>query len=188
MASAKPAAEGIKIEHWPIGRITPYAANAKRHPPAQVLKIIASINQFGFVNPILVDRSGVVVAGHGRLQAAMEMKLKRVPVIRLGDLTEDQAKALRIADNSIAESGTSWDPDMLEAELASLRAVKFDLEPLGLDNIELPDLEEAEVAPPPPRANRSKTTIFLSVKNADAEKARKVVAVALTKAKIEHNL
>jgi hypothetical protein len=177
----------MKIEEWAIGRVTPYAANAKRHPPAQVLKIIASINQFGFVNPILVDRAGVVVAGHGRLAAAMEMGLKKVPVIKLGDLTEDQAKALRIADNSIAESGASWDPDMLEAELASLRAVKFDLEPLGLDTIELPDLEEIPSAPPP-RPTRNKTTIFLSVKSADAEKARKTVAAALTKAKIEHNL
>jgi len=143
--------------------------------------------QFGFVNPILVDRGGVVVAGHGRLAAAMEMGLKKVPVIKLGDLSDDQAKALRIADNSIAESGTSWDPDMLEAELASLRAVKFDLEPLGLDAIELPELEEIPTAPPP-KPTRNKTTIFLSVKNADAEKARKLVAAALTKAKIEHNL
>jgi len=187
MASAKPAANGMKVEEWSIGRVTPYAANAKRHPPAQVLKIIASINQFGFVNPILVDRGGVVVAGHGRLAAAMEMGLKKVPVIKLGDLSDDQAKALRIADNSIAESGTSWDPDMLEAELASLRAVKFDLEPLGLDAIELPELEEIPTAPPP-KPTRNKTTIFLSVKNADAEKARKLVAAALTKAKIEHNL
>jgi hypothetical protein len=188
MASTKPADSGIKIEHWAIGRVTAYAANAKRHPPAQVLKIIASINQFGFVNPLLVDRGGVVIAGHGRLQAALEMGLKKVPVIKLGDLSEEQARALRIADNSIAESGTSWDPDMLEAELASLRAVKFDLEPLGLDAIELPDLDDVEAAPPPPRATRNKTTIFLSVKNADAEKARKTVAAALTKAKIEHNL
>jgi hypothetical protein len=187
MVSAKPAAEGFKVEQWAVSRITPYAANAKMHPPAQVLKIVASIRQFGFVNPILVDRSGVVIAGHGRLQAALEMGLKKVPVIKLSDLSDDQAKALRIADNSIAESGTSWDADMLEAELASLRAVKFDLEPLGLDAIELPDLEETPT-PPPPRSTRNKTTIFLSVKNADAEKARKVVAAALTKAKIEHNL
>jgi hypothetical protein len=177
----------MKVEEWSIGRVTPYAANAKMHPAAQVLKIIASINQFGFANPILVDSKGVVVAGHGRLQAALEMGLKKVPVIKLGHLSDDQAKALRIADNSIAESGTSWDPDMLEAELASLRAVKFDLEPLGLDTIELPELDDV-VTPAPPRANRSKTTIFLSVKNADAEKARKTVAAALTKAKIEHNL
>ena len=189
MASTKPAADGgIKVEQVTLAKILAYPGNAKRHPEFQVAQIKASIGQFGFTNPILTDAKLVVIAGHGRLQAAQEMGLKKVPVIRLAHLTEDQAKALRIADNSIAEAGTSWDPDMLEAELASLRAVKFDLEPLGLDAIELPDLDNVDVAPPPPRANRSKTTIFLSVKNADAEKARKVVAAALSKAKIEHNL
>lgn len=187
MPPAKPA-EGIKIELVMVAKILAYPGNAKRHPEYQVAQIKASIGQFGFTNPILTDGKGVVIAGHGRLQAAQEMGLKKVPVIKLSHLTDDQAKALRIADNSIAQSGTSWDPDMLEAELASLRAVKFDMEPLGLDRIELPDLEEIDAAPPPPRTNRSKTTIFLSVKNADAERARKIAAAALTKAKIEHNL
>lgn len=187
MASPKPAANGMQVEEWPIGRVTPYAANAKMHPDLQVGKIAASIAQFGFVNPILVDAKGVVIAGHGRIAAAIKSGLKKVPVIKLSHLTEDQAKALRIADNSIAEAGTSWDPDMLEAELASLRAVKFDLEPLGLDTIELPELDDV-VTPAPPRANRSKTTIFVSIKNSDAEKARKAIAIALDKAKIPHNL
>lgn len=187
MASAKTVADGIKVEDISIARIMAYPGNAKRHPEIQVAQIKASIGQFGFTNPILTDAKLVVIAGHGRLQAAQEMGLKKVPVIKLSHLSEDQAKALRIADNSIAQAGTSWDPDMLEAELASLRAVKFDLEPLGLESIELPDLEDVPTTPPP-RANRTKTTIFLSVKNADAEKARRTVAAALTKAKIEHNL
>lgn len=165
----------------------PYAANAKVHPDAQIDKIAASLQRFGFVNPILVDAANTVVAGHGRLAAAVKIGLKKVPVIRLGHLTPDEAKALRIADNSIAESGTSWNADMLEAELASLKAVKFDLEPLGLDDIEIPDLEVADV-PPPPKPNRNKTTIFLSVRNEVVEKARKTVVAALNKAGIEHNL
>lgn len=176
----------VKVEMWAIGKVLPYAANAKVHPEPQVDQIVASITKFGFVNPVLVDAKGVVVAGHGRLMAASKMGLKKVPVIRLGHLTEADAKALRIADNSIAEAGTSWDPDLLEAELSSLKALKFDLEPLGLHNIELPDLDEPVVTPP--RANRSKTTIFLSVRNADAEKARKAVVAALDKAGIVHNL
>lgn len=187
MVSAKSAADGLKVEEIPIGKVLAFPGNARRHPRVQLDQIKASIGQFGFANPILTDTELVVIAGHGRLQAAQEMGLKKVPVIRLSHLTSDQARALRIADNSIAQS-SGWDPDMLEAELASLRAVKFDLEPLGLDSIELPDLEDVAATPPPPRANRSKTTIFLSVKNADAEKARKVVAAALTKARIEHNL
>lgn len=189
MASSKPAANGgVQVQQVAIAKILAYPGNAKRHPEMQIAQIKASIGKFGFVNPILTDSAMVVIAGHGRLQAAQEMGLKKVPVIKVSHLTDDQAKALRIADNSIAQAGTSWDPDMLEAELASLRAVKFDLEPLGLDSIELPDLEDVEAAPPPPRTNRTKTTIFLSVKNADAEKARKITAAALTKAKIEHNL
>jgi hypothetical protein len=187
MVSQKRAADGMKVDQLPIARVLAYAGNAKRHPEMQVAQIKASIGQFGFTNPILVDAKGTVIAGHGRLQAAIEMGLKKVPVIKLSHLSEDQAKALRIADNSIAQAGTSWDPDMLEAELASLRAVKFDMEPLGLEAIELPELDDV-ITSAPPRANRSKTTIFLSIKNADAEKARKIVATALTKARIEHNL
>jgi ParB-like chromosome segregation protein Spo0J len=177
----------LHIEQWAINRVLPYAQNAKVHPDSQVDKIAASLSKFGFVNPILVDATGVVVAGHGRLLAASRLGMKKVPVIKLGHLTEDDAKALRIADNSISESGTSWDADMLEAELAALKAVKFDLEPLGLDAIELPELEE-EVQPPPPRAARNKTTIFISVLNQDVTKARKAIVAALDKAKITHNL
>lgn len=180
------SASTIKVEMVAVERVTPYVSNAKIHPEVQVERLAASIKQFGFVNPILLDADGFVVAGHGRLLAATKIGMKTVPVIRLGHLTADQAKALRIADNSLAEAGTSWDADLLESELEALRAVKFDLEPLGLDSIELPEMEE--ITPVPPRSNRSKTTIFLSVKNEQAEKARKVVVSALDKAKIPHNL
>jgi len=186
-SSRAATAEAVKVEQWTIGRVLPYAQNAKIHPDSQVDKIAASLTRFGFVNPILVDAKGVVVAGHGRLLAAARVGLKKVPVIKLGHLTEDEAKALRIADNSIAESGTSWDSDMLEAELAALKAVKFDLGPLGLDAIELPDLDE-EPQPAPPRAARNKTTIFVSVLNQDTTKARKAIIAALDKAGVAHNL
>lgn len=171
---------------WPIQRVLPYASNAKVHPERQISEITASIKQFGFINPVLVDAKGVLIAGHGRIIAARNMGFKKVPVIKLGHLTDAEAKALRIADNSIAVSGTSWDAEMLESELTTLRAMNFDLEPLGLDNIQLPDIEDLPVQPP--RANRSKTTIFLSVKNEVAEKARKACVAALDKAGIAHNL
>jgi ParB-like chromosome segregation protein Spo0J len=166
--------------------VLPYAGNAKIHPDLQVQQIAASMQQFGFVNPLLVDAKGVLVAGHGRLLAAQLLNLKMVPVIKLGHLSDDQAKALRLADNSLPQGGR-WNPDLLEAELAHLTAIKFDLEPLGLDNIELPDIEET-LTQPAPRANRSKTTIFLSISNEQVAKARKIVAAALDKAKITHNL
>ncbi len=115
------------------------------------------------------------------------MGMANVPVIKLGHLTPEEAKALRIADNTIAVSGVSWDVDMLEAELASLRDAHFDLEPLGLDNIQLPEIEEV-IQTPPAKANRSKTTIFCSVLNKDVGKARKAIVAALNRANISHNL
>ncbi len=176
----------LKVETWAIGRVQPYPNNAKQHPDPQIGEINASIDQFSFVNPILVDAKGVVIAGHGRLAAATARGMKKVPVIKLSHLTEDQAKALRIADNAISESGTSWNADLLDAELAALRAVSFNLEPLGLEHIELAEIEEP--VPTPPRTPRSKTTIFVSVNNDLVVKARKAITAALDKAKIPHNL
>jgi hypothetical protein len=185
---AKPSANSaIKVEQWEIGRVLPYAGNAKIHPDLQVSQLAASMQQFGFVNPVLVDAKNVLVAGHGRLLAAQSLGMKKIPVIKLGHLSEDEAKALRLADNSLPQGGR-WNPDLLEAELAHLSAIKFDLEPLGLDNIQLPDIEEQLTTPAAPRANRTKTTIFLSVRNEDVAKARKAVTAALDKAKISHNL
>src|SRR5262245_50358699 len=181
--SANPA---IKIEQRDIRRLAPYPANAKIHPPEQIEHLKASMQQFGFVNPILVDGKGEVIAGHGRLMAAIELGIGKVPVIKLAHLTEAQARALRLADNSIPQGGR-WNEDLLEAELATLRAVNFDIEPLGLMNIELPDVEDV-IEPPAPKANRSKTTIFVSVPNANAAKARKAISAALDKAGIAHNL
>jgi len=182
---AKSANPTLKVEHWDIARLAPYPANAKIHPETQVEQIKASMAQFGFVNPILVDAKGEVIAGHGRLTAALEMGFAKVPVIKLGHLTDAQTKALRIADNSIAQAG-QWNVDLLEAELATLRAIDYDMEALGLTHIELPEVEEPVA--PPPRANRTKTTIFVSVPNASVAKARKAIAAALEKAGINHNL
>lgn len=187
MPSKKRADTGIKVEMLATSAITAYANNAKVHPEPQVGQIAASIKEFGFVSPVLVDADQVVVAGHGRLLAAALLGLKEVPVIRLGHLSPEQTRALRIADNSISQSsGAGWDVDLLEAELSSLRAVKFDLEPLGLDSIELPEIED--IVQPPPKANRSKTTIFVSIQNAQVEKARKAIVAALDRARIPHNL
>ena len=180
-ASTKP----ITIEMWPIQKVLPYANNAKEHPDTQLAKLAVSLKQFGFVNPVLVDAMGILIAGHGRVAAARSIGMKKVPVIQLGHLTETEAKALRIADNSTAQA--PWNIEMVELELASLKAMNFDLGPLGLDTIEFPELDDP-IVPAPPRANRSKTTIFLSIANEQVEKARKVIAAALDKARIPHNL
>jgi ParB-like chromosome segregation protein Spo0J len=170
----------------PVSTVKPYPSNPIDHPGSQVDEIAASMDEFGFVNPILLDADGIIIAGHGRLEAAQKRGMKEVPVIRLKHLTQDQAKALRIADNSLPREAR-WNPDMLDAELAALRAVKFDLEPLGLEHIVLPEIEEVP-EPTPPKPSRSKTTIFVSIANPQVEKARKVIVAALDKAHILHNL
>jgi len=91
-----------KIERWAIDRLTAFGANARTHSDEQISQIAASIEEFGFVNPILVGGDGVIVAGHARLRAAQKLGMREVPVIVLGHLTEIQRRALVIADNQLA--------------------------------------------------------------------------------------
>lgn len=176
----------IKVEYWALSRLKKYPNNPKRHPPEQITELRALIRDMGFVQPILVDKDDEIIAGHGRLEAAQQERMDKVPVIKLKSLTEAQVVALRIADNSVPLRG-EWIPEALQGELEKLGEMDFDLAPYGLDAIELPPLEDVGEAAAPPR-QRSKTTIFLSVKNADAAKAKRAVIAALNKAKIEHNL
>lgn len=128
-----------KIEHWPIGRLVPYARNARTHSPAQVEQIARSIQTFGFTNPILVDGAQGILAGHGRLQAAQKMKLAIVPVIVLDHLSEAERRAYILADNKLAENA-GWDDGMLAAELAEIRDMDFGLDVIGFDERELAKL------------------------------------------------
>jgi ParB-like chromosome segregation protein Spo0J len=100
------------IEHWPLDRLIPYIRNPRTHSEAQVAQIAASIVEFGFLNPILVDTSGGIIAGHGRLRAARKLQLPEVPVIVLDHLTESQKRAYVIADNRLAENA-GWDEELL---------------------------------------------------------------------------
>ncbi|WP_337875579.1 site-specific DNA-methyltransferase [Elioraea sp.] len=128
--------EELAVERWPIERLLPYAANARTHPEDQVAQIAGSIAEFGFNVPCLVDERGVLVAGHGRLLAARRLGLVEVPVIRLGHLTDAQARAFRIADNQIALNA-GWDDAMLAAEVARLKEDGVDLDLLGFGEDEL---------------------------------------------------
>ena len=123
------------IEQWPIDRLTPYDRNARTHPDSQIKQIVASMNEFGFVNPILVDSAAGIIAGHGRYVAARKIGLATVPVIVLDHLTEEQKRAYIIADNKIALN-SGWDDELLEAELRDL-GVTFDLELTVFDSREL---------------------------------------------------
>jgi ParB-like chromosome segregation protein Spo0J len=124
-----------KIEFRDPKLITPYANNTKKHPTEQVDKIAAQIAANGFTQPIVVDASGVVIAGHGRLAAARRLNLSKVPVIVADHLDEMEVKAARIADNKVAES--EWDFDMLRFEMGSLHLREFDM---SLTAFELDDV------------------------------------------------
>ncbi|HHH46063.1 MAG TPA: site-specific DNA-methyltransferase [Thiotrichales bacterium] len=123
----------------PPGRLQPYAGNARTHSDAQIAQIAASIEEFGFTNPILADGEGVIIAGHGRLLAAQRLGLEKVPVITLDHLTDAQRRALVIADNKIAENA-GWDEETLRLEIEALQELEFDLDLIGFSDEELDDL------------------------------------------------
>ena len=121
----------MEVIYLSPGDLKPYAQNAKHHPPDQVKHIANSIRKFGFQQPIVVDRDNVVIIGHGRLMAAKELMLDKVPVVCADQLTEEQAQALRLADNKTNES--EWDFSLLEQELAALDIAGIDMTDFGFE-------------------------------------------------------
>src|SRR5215472_10449241 len=115
------------IELWLIDKLIPWARNPRTHSDAQIAQIAASIAEFGFNNPILVDTKAGIIAGHGRLLAARKLGLTEVPVIVLDHLTEAQKRAYIIADNQLALNA-GWDDELLREELAALRDQDFNLD------------------------------------------------------------
>ena len=137
-----------RIELWPLDRLKPYDRNARTHSAEQVAQIAASIVEFGFTNPILVDSSDGIIAGHGRLSAAQELGLKTVPVVVLDHLSDRQRKAYILADNQLALNA-GWDTDLLRSELQDLAEQDFDLSLIGFSDDELSDLlPDIEELPP----------------------------------------
>ena len=125
-----------RIELWPIDKLVPYERNARTHSDSQVAQIAASIAEFGFNSPILVDTNAGIIAGHGRLLAARKLGLTEVPVIILDHLSETQKRAYIIADNKLAELA-GWNEEILAAEFADLEREGFDLGLTGFSNAEL---------------------------------------------------
>jgi DNA modification methylase len=157
----------IQVERWPISRLIPRVTNPRTHSPEQVAQVAASMEEFGWTNPILVGADNDVLAGHARLLAARQLGMTEVPVIQLGHLTEAQRRALVIADNQLAITGAGWDEETLRLELAALREESFDLNLVGFDDEDLarllaaadaaegltdedavPDVSEAPIAVP----------------------------------------
>lgn len=124
------------MEKIDVNKLIPYARNSRVHDPKQVRAIAKSIVSFGFNNPVLIDEKNVVIAGHGRLEAAKQLGLKEIPVVRLSHLSEKEKKAYVIADNRLAERA-SWDERQLKLELQDLSAdVNFDLTQTGFETPE----------------------------------------------------
>jgi ParB-like chromosome segregation protein Spo0J len=138
----------IKIELWPIERLIPRANNPRTHSREQVARIAASIEAFGWTNPVLVDGDDGILAGHARVLAGHKLGMKEVPVIVLRHLSPAQRRALVIADNQLAIAGAGWDEEMLRIELAILHEEDYNLDLVGFDDIELQRLLEAQDTAP----------------------------------------
>jgi len=128
-----------QIEARSIDSLIPYANNSRTHSDAQVSQVAASIKEFGFTNPVLIDEQGGIIAGHGRVMAAKKLGLAEVPCVVLDGLSEAQKKAYIIADNKLALN-SGWDADMLKVEMERLGELGFDLSLTGFDDIELGEL------------------------------------------------
>lgn len=123
----------------PLTKLVPYVNNARTHSPEQINKLRSSLREFGFINPVIIDRDYGVIAGHGRILAAKEEGITEVPCVFADHLTEAQKKAYIIADNRMALDA-GWDEELLRVEIEALQAEAFDLSLTGFDNKEIVDL------------------------------------------------
>ena len=131
----------LKINYRGTADLIPYVNNSRTHSEQQVQQVASSIKEFGFTNPILIDESDGIIAGHGRLLAAKKLKLDEVPTITLEGLTEAQRKAYVIADNQLALNA-DWDIDELKVEVERLTELDFNLDLLGFDDDTLQNLTD----------------------------------------------
>lgn len=133
----------MKYEQIETIKLIPYVNNARKHSDAQIKQIAASISEFGFLNPIIIDKDNGVIAGHGRLAAAQKLGLEHVPCVRAEHLTPNQKKAYIIADNKLAELA-EWDEELLAIELESLKEENVDISSTGFSDKEVSKLIDAE--------------------------------------------
>lgn len=129
----------MQIEYLNIDEVIPYENNPRHNDGEAVDRVAASITEYGFKSPIIIDKDNVVIAGHTRLKAAKKLELDEVPVIKANDLTPAQIRAYRLADNKTAEYAT-WNNELLSIELEELQDLDFDLELTGFDEWELDNL------------------------------------------------
>lgn len=137
--SKKDTCSKLEVTYRPIESLIPYARNSRTHSDAQVAQIAASIKEFGWTNPVLIDAEGGIIAGHGRIMAGRKLGITEAPCIVLDNLTEAQRRAYVIADNKLALNA-GWDVELLKIELGDLKALDFDLSLTGFDPGELGNL------------------------------------------------
>ena len=123
----------------PLERLVPYVNNARTHSPEQVMKLRSSLREFGFINPVIIDKDYGIIAGHGRVLAAKEEGIEEVPCVLVDYLTEAQKKAYIIADNRFAQDA-GWDEELLKIEIESLQGENFDVSLTGFEDQEIADL------------------------------------------------
>ena len=123
-----------RYENVPIKQLSPYKNNARTHSEKQIEKIAKSIEEFGFINPVLIDSNNVIIAGHGRVKGAEKLGMSEVPCLFIEDLTEEQKRAYIIADNKLALDA-GWDYDLLKIELEELDNMDFDITLTGFDDL-----------------------------------------------------
>lgn len=128
--TARVAAEQLLM--LPIDELIPYPNNARVHNKKQIAQIRASLREFGFVTPVLIDFDNNIIAGHGRVEAARAEGMTEIPCVLVSSLTEAQRKAYILADNRLNETGT-WEPETLKVEMAGLKALHFDTSVIGFD-------------------------------------------------------
>jgi hypothetical protein len=142
----------MTIEYLPVKQLHEYSRNAKKHPKEQIEYIANSIREFGFRQPLVIDKDSVLVIGHGRLLAARKLRIDTVPCVRADDLTDEQIKALRLADNKTNES--EWDFELLDLELDGIADIDmaeygFDIDDISPDDFgdefSLPDGDKPEI-------------------------------------------
>jgi ParB-like chromosome segregation protein Spo0J len=129
----------LEVIHLPVASLRPYSRNARTHSQKQITQIAASIRTFGFNNPVLIDKDGVIIAGHGRVAAAKSLGLESVPVIRLEHMSEAEKRAYILADNKLAEKA-GWDSDILAIELQNLMELDLDFD-ISITGFEMPEID-----------------------------------------------
>ena len=178
----------MQIEQVSTDKLIPYANNARTHSESQVAQIVASIRQFGFNNPVLIDENSTIIAGHGRVLAATKLELESVPCIRLSHLNESQRKAYIIADNKIALN-SGWDEELLRLELEGLTdidqiATGFTADELNL----LFNGWQSNIEPPEDVSDPTHDTLKIKIDKESSEFAKEVITNALDQAGIEYEL